>query len=178
MKRVISTIWLVLALGNCPIAAALNSNSVIADDIEYYVQTDKSVYNLGEDVEMLYRITNLGDEDVTFSFPHSPSWNLWVEKDGEDIWSAVKIWYAFGSGFTLAPSEYKGFPEEDPPYVWDMLDDEDNLIDIGEYDVIGGFDAGSAEDYLYSRVSVPITIVPEPASFLLFAFAGLFLRKQ
>ena len=33
------------------------------------MQTDKSVYNLGENVEMLYMVKNLGSEDVRFGFP-------------------------------------------------------------------------------------------------------------
>ena len=36
--------------GNASVARAVNSNSIVQDDIEYYMQTDKSVYDLGEDV--------------------------------------------------------------------------------------------------------------------------------
>ncbi len=42
---------------------AANSNTIIEDGIEYYVKTDKSVYELGEHTEILYRITNLTDEE-------------------------------------------------------------------------------------------------------------------
>jgi len=34
----------------------VNSNSITQNNIEYYMQTDKSVYDLGENVEMLYRV--------------------------------------------------------------------------------------------------------------------------
>lgn len=69
MKKIIPAIALVvLVLGTASFAMAIpDSNSTVLDDIEYYVQTDKSVYDLGENVEMLYRVTNLGDEDETFS---------------------------------------------------------------------------------------------------------------
>ncbi len=53
-------------------ANLVNSNSIVEDDIEYYMQTDKDVYDLGENVEMLYRVTNLGSEDVSFTFPNGP----------------------------------------------------------------------------------------------------------
>jgi hypothetical protein len=180
MKYAIIKIALtVLMLLISPIAMAIpDSNSIVRDGIEYYIQTDKSVYNLGEDVEMLYRVTNLTDVNVTFRFPSSPAWNFWVEKDGEGIWSAVKIWYAFGTSFTLTPSEYKEFPDFSPPYVWDMRDDEGNLINVGEYEVIGGFDAGIAENFYYSRVSVPITVVPEPGSFVLLLGGMFYLTRK
>ncbi len=51
-----------LALAGSAKATLINSNTVVEDEIEYYVQTDKSVYDLGEDVEILYRITNSGTE--------------------------------------------------------------------------------------------------------------------
>lgn len=43
----------------------VNSNSKVIDGIEYYVQTDKSVYTLGENVEILFRVSNLGDNSLT-----------------------------------------------------------------------------------------------------------------
>jgi hypothetical protein len=41
---------------------AANSKTIVEDGIEYYIQTDKSVYELGEHTEILYRISNLTDE--------------------------------------------------------------------------------------------------------------------
>ncbi len=180
MKKVISAISLmVLVFGVTPIAmATINSNSIIEDGIEYYVQTNKSTYDLGEDVEMLYRVTNLRSEDVTFYFGGSPAWNFWVEKDGENIWSAVEGWYAKPTMFTLAPGEYKEFPDFDPPYIWDMRDSEDNLINVGEYDVIGGLDGGAPEPDYDSMVSVPIVVVPEPSSLALLLGGIIYLTRK
>jgi len=149
-------------------ATLINSNSIIEYDIEYYIQTDKSVYGLGEDVEMLYRVTNVGEGDATFWFGGSPEWNFWVEKDGQHIWKAVNGWYLDITQFTLSPGGYKEYP-----YIWDMRDDEDILVSAGEYSVIGGFDAGAAENYEYSKVSVGVEIVPEPTSITLLT-VGLF----
>jgi len=165
-KRIIAV---VIALGFVGIARAtlVDSNSIVQDDIEYYIQTDKAIYDLGENVQMLYRVTNLGTEDVTFSFGGDPEWNFWVEKDGDYVWQAVEGWWATIVNFTLAPSEYKEYP-----YEWDMRDNDGVLVSLGEYNVIGGFDAGVPDNYEYSRVSVPIVIIPEPCSLTLFA-AGL-----
>jgi len=154
-----------------------DSNSIVKDYIEYYIQTDKSIYNLGENVEMLYRVTNMGVEDVTFEFPYSPEWNFWVEKDGEHIWRAVNGWWTAQTQFTLSPSESREFPSIAPPYIWNMRDDENNLVDEGQYNVIGGLHAGVG-GYEYTKVSVPITIVPEPGSLALLGVGLLFFNKK
>ena len=41
---------------------AANSKTIVEDGIKYYIYTDKSIYELGEHTEILYRITNLTDE--------------------------------------------------------------------------------------------------------------------
>ncbi|MHC4501169.1 MAG: choice-of-anchor Q domain-containing protein, partial [Planctomycetota bacterium] len=133
----------------------VNSNSKVVDGIEYYIQTDKAVYILGENVKMLYRVTNQTDEDATFGFGGSPEWNFWVEKDAENIWTAVQAWWWFGSRFTLGPSEYKEYP-----YEWNMRDNDENVVNLGVYDVIGGLDGGS-HLWDFTRVSVDIRIISD-----------------
>lgn len=149
-----------------PRPALVNSNSKVEDGIEYYIQTDKSVYKLGEQVQMLYRVTNLRDEDVTFSFPHFPVWNFWVEKDGEYIYRAVNGWFEEVTEFTLSPGETKQCPYPDGPSIWNMRDREGNLVTPGEYHIIGGLYAG--DDYFYdwydyTKVAVTIKIVGKSA---------------
>ena len=177
LKKIAFANLVILALTGYARATLVDSNSIIRDGIEYYIQTDKSVYNLGEDVEMLYRVTNLRDENVTFSFCHSPEWNFWIEREGQGVWRAVNGWYAMGSRFTLSPGESKEFPTYKPTYIWDMRDSENNLVDIGEYNVIGGLDGGKGE-YDSTAVSVHIKIVPEPTMILLFGLCGLLLIRN
>jgi len=140
----------------------VNSNSKIEDGIEYYIQTDKSLYRLGEHVEMLYRVTNLGDENVTFGYFALPVWNFWVEKNEEYIWRAVNGWYGTITEFILSPGESREFPAHDHPRIWNMRDKENNLVNVGEYSVIGGLYNGSGSCD-YTKVAVPIRIVPKPA---------------
>jgi parallel beta-helix repeat protein/predicted outer membrane repeat protein len=136
----------------------INSNSKVVDGIEYYIQTDKAVYNLGGNVEMLYRVTNLGDQEVSLWFPHSPVYNFWVAKDGQDIWQAVNGWWDVITTLVLAPGESKEFPDYYPPQIWDMRDRDGNLVGPGKYTVTGGLYAGSGL-WDFTRVSVDIRII-------------------
>lgn len=135
----------------------VNSNSIVKDGIEYYIQTDKAVYDLGGDVEMLYRVTNLTDEDVEFLFWYSVEWNFWVNNGGENIWTAVTGWWAYINTLELRPGQAKEYL-----YTWNMEDSEGTLVAPGQYDVTGGFDARMDEfgDYDFSKVVVTVKIEP------------------
>lgn len=144
-----------------------DSNSIIQDGIEYYMQTDKSVYSLGEDVEILYSVKNLGVVDVEFTFgcgPVDDRCDYIVEKDGERIWDNLfrPSTMAFTS-FTLNPQESYVYT-----HTWDMMNnngtpllpDDDFLISPGLYNVIGAL-GGLASGYedRYVPVSVSIDVV-------------------
>jgi len=166
------TVALVLGFAGMARATLVDSNSIIQDGIEYYIQTDKAVYDLGEEVEMLYRVTNLRDESVTFGFGWYPVYQFWVGKKGEQIWSAIGTRLAVATKLTLMPGESRMFPDFRPPFIWDMRDAENTLVGLGKYNVVGGLYNGSGH-YDYTEVEVSIEIVPEPSSFLLFAL-GVF----
>jgi hypothetical protein len=138
----------------------VNSNSKVVDDIEYYIQTDKAVYKLGENVQMLYRVTNLGDQEVSMWFPHSPVYNFWVAEDGQDIWRAVNGWWDVITTLVLAPGESKEFPDYYPPQIWDMRDRDGNLVSPGKYTVTSGLYAGSGL-WDFTRVSVNVRIISD-----------------
>jgi len=138
----------------------VNSNSKVVDGIEYYIQTDKAVYNLGENVQMLYRVTNLGDEEVLIGCSRSPEFNLLVQKDGETIWMKVQGWYWFSPGITLSAGE-----SEEIRCNWDMKDNDGNLLEPGVYNVVGVMYNEPWNDYNHgipyaTEVAVPITIIP------------------
>jgi len=131
----------------------LNGNPIIKDNIEYYMQTDKSVYKLGEIVKMLYRITNLRGEDVKFTSPCSPVWNFWVEKDEKVIWKAVNGWWTVITEFTISPNNSKEFT-----YFWNMSNDKGNLVNAGKYNSIDGLYPSLPHDNP-TTVSVSIEII-------------------
>lgn len=175
LKRLAFTGLIGLALAGLPNEAkAVNSNSIIKDNIEYYMQTDKSVYDLGENVEMLYRVKNLSEEEVLFGFGQSPVWNFWVDKDGENIFTAVKGWWNVYSEFTLTPGESKEFIDDNSPYIWNMKDNGGNLVTLGMYNVTGGLFSPRGY-YDYTKVLVDIEIVPEPTTIGLLVAGGIAL---
>jgi len=169
--RLLLMIGIGLVSGVATANAEIISNSMIVDDIEYYIQADDSVYNLGEDIEMLFRVTNLREEDVTISCSRDPEFNFWVQKDEESIWTQIQSWYWFSPGIEILAGEF-----EERIYTWDMIGDDENPVGIGTYNVVGLMYNEPWNDYygnpVPSEVPVEITIVPEPSSLVLF-MAGL-----
>lgn len=159
---------------------SVNFNSKVIDGIEFYVQTDKAIYNLGENVEMLYKVTNFNDYSVNFGFGHMPEWNFWVEQNGINIWTKVQFPLAVAISYTIDPGESRVYPYI-PPVIWNMKDNDGSLISSGIYEVIGGYDWNWINgSYDYSKISVPITIIPEPSSVMILSLGvlGLFFRRN
>ncbi|MBW8040064.1 MAG: hypothetical protein FVQ85_08705 [Planctomycetes bacterium] len=146
-------------------ATLVNSNSIVQDNIEYYMQTNKDVYDLGESVELLYRVTNLGEEDVTIHFTDQVQHYFTIKHGEYLVWDAPKVGQPAGSKLVLPPSGYKEYTE-----TWDMLDNQRVLIMPANYEVTGSFHPFllfPEDDDKYVPVSVQIEIIPEPCTFLL-----------
>ncbi|MHC4642200.1 MAG: right-handed parallel beta-helix repeat-containing protein [Planctomycetota bacterium] len=134
-----------------------NANSVVQDDIEYYIQTDKAVYDVGENVEMLYRVTNVGEEYVDFIFTYGPIDNTcdWmVDKEGLRIWDNLGrgIYFVFTS-FNLGPSQSYEYT-----HTWDMTDNDGDYVSLGNYTVTGALGYYPGHERIVP-VSVPIEII-------------------
>ena len=174
-KAIALQVFFVLAVTCQARATVVNWNSIEVNDVEYYVQTDKLTYGLSEEVEMLYRITNLGQESITFTLPHSPVWNFWAETGGQCIWTGMYSKLPVVTSLTLEPSGSVEFPEYNPPFMWDLRDDTGVLVQLGEYFIIGGIDHPQGY-YDYTKVPVQIEVVPEPASVFFLSIGLPFLR--
>jgi len=172
-KSVVCAGIVILALAGCAKANLVDSNSILQDGIEYYMQTDKSVYDLGEEVQTLFRVTNLGVEIAIFDFPLAESEQslFTVEEEGVRIWGRRVDFSRVISGFVLNPGEFKEYTG-----IWNMTadngtlnPDDDWLISPGTYDVVGRLNltGGTYIGDENTRVSVLVTIIPEPATLAL-----------
>ena len=163
MKKIIVTTAVIVFSMAIIAYAAPDSNSIVKDDIEYYMQTDKHTYHSGENVEMLYRVTNLGNEDVRFDFSDQVQYYFEVKDNtGEVIWFKPKVGFPAFSYFVLQPNEYKEYSEN-----WDMLDNQGILIAADIYNVTGSLHPillSQTDKDKYVPVSVPIEIIPPPAT--------------
>ena len=135
-------------------ATLVNSNSIVVDNIEYYTQTDKAVYELGEDVWMLHRVTNLRDEPLTFIFAYQQQCHFEVWDAETRIWWWPKLFSPLLSSFTLQPGEFKEFLKD-----WDMMNDNDTLepgddflVDPGIYHVSGQVWGSTSEGNPWGRL--------------------------
>jgi len=155
-------------------AVPVNSNSIVKDGIEYYIQTDKAVYNLGQDVEMLYRVTNLGTQDLMFEFAYQQQNSFETSEAQARMWGWPKLVNPAFSSFDLRPGEFKEFLID-----WDMINDNTGaLVFPGNFDVTGALKYFPGHDR-YVPVSVQVEIIPEPTSLLLLGMglAGLLTHK-
>ena len=175
---IVALVMLAGATGGKANTVPVNANSTVQDGIEYYMQTDKFVYNLGESVQMLYRVKNLGDMDVEFRFSYGPidnTCNWMVDKNELRIWdnlgrpaTGVITW------FVLNPSESKEYTQ-----FWSMSYNNGDPIMPGIYDITGVLSYYTGYER-YVPVSVQVEIIPEPTSLLFLGMgcAGLLVRRR
>jgi len=179
LKSVVCAALVTLVLAGFAKANLIDSNSIIQDGIEYYIQTDRSVYDLGEDVEILYRITNLTD-GVWQVDGLAPIEDILVElKDGEnltEVWSLSLLYPPFPGPGVLRLQPYES---REISVTWPQIDlngtietEDDTQVPPGTYrisEVVNGVNHGVEPPVeINTRVAVDITIVPEPGSLILF----------
>ena len=172
VKNLFCAVILALFSTGCAKATLVDSNSVIRDGIEYYIQTDKSVYDLGENVQILYRITNLTHEEWRV-FGISPLRMIFVSPEDSEWFESVWDWFEPGppgpTGFTLQPNESTKISE-----IWAQINmqatpyepADDTQVPQGTYRITARLKPTD------TNVAVNVTVVPEPASLVLF-LAGL-----
>jgi hypothetical protein len=187
MRTIISAIALaVLILGIAQIAIAeIDSNSIINNGVQYYIQTDKSIYELGENVNILYRVSNLTNENIILG-DAAPDplayYDFRVTQNDNHIWRYPYLTPVLElTDFSLEPYEIKEFQT-----AWNMMNDngtiwpitDDFPVSPGVYNVLGEVALWPKTDRI--PVSVSIDIVPEPATLLLLGtgLLGILARNR
>ncbi len=158
---VLRRVSILLPLVTVLLCGVLTSN--LAADIyptilESSVETDKTIYQLGETVFATHTITNPQDYSVNATFTQSPGFNLWVMQGDTEIWAAYRAFAQVIWTRTFEPGEILELN-----YTWDMTDNENNTVSPGEYEIMG------VTYGIGQNVSTNITIVPEPTTIGLLA---------
>jgi len=181
MKRAIMSVVVFLSLAECSseaMATPVNPNSVVVDNIAYYIQTDKAVYNLTENVEMLYRVTNLTENPVDIGeVLKGDCWAnfLITDQADVDIWQYVR---------EIPPCDWEmlhlePYESKELQITWDMISDNGTFFDHdddypvgpGLYNITGELTLSAS--YERVPVSVSIGIIPEPATIFLLAVGAI-----
>jgi len=167
VKKLVCAGIVTLVLVGCAKATLVDSNSIIQDGIEYYIEANKSVYNLGEDVEILFRITNLTDQKWEVSGTGSLRFIL-VAPKGTEWFDPIWEWYEPAppgpTGLRLQPGE-----STEVSAVWPQIDmrgttepGDDTQVPPGIYSITARLRP------IDTNVDLDVTIVPEPGSLILF----------
>jgi len=176
-------VTVVLVLGTAQFARAtlVDSNSIVKDGVEYYLQTDEFVYDLGEDVVMLYRVTNLTENSVDIGKVvelSEQSWYYFVVTDEENN----EVWHRPWSIPIRGPQMFRLQPYESIEYekIWDMETNDDFPVGPGRYNIMGEILLLYGDQDKRVPVSVSIEIIPEPTTLALLGigFIGMILRKK
>jgi uncharacterized protein (DUF58 family) len=155
------TIWLIPLLASSA-ALACPAASVRRGSTEVAVAANKQRYLVGEPVELVLTVTNLGPNPVTFRFSDSQRYDLVVTReDGTPVWrwSHDKLFAQVLGTMTLAPGASRIFRDR-----WDQRDQEGKMVTQGRYVIEGVFPprrpAGASGPGGHSSPRVTIIILP------------------
>jgi hypothetical protein len=149
-------------------------------ELVYLIETDKEVYQLGEEVLITHRAVNCGETDIKMRFLYAPAFEFFVLAGEERIEPWVQLRFTVIWGFRLSPGE--SYVTE---WTWDMTDSEGTPLSPGTYEIVGASNGGP-EPVLppggMARPDVPvasIAIIPEPGMLGLVSLAfGTLLRRK
>jgi len=168
-------------------ATFVDANAV-EEGLEYYIRIDKGIYDLGENIEMLHRLTNVGDQTLNVCDLDIYTLSLELTRPEGDILFAPY----FGPPFPPMPP---GLPDiitlnpgeciETRWYItlanWGSYGEwvEEPFSIVGPYSIISEYYNGyGGEGPLgLEPDALDFAIIPEPATVLFLALGGLALVR-
>jgi hypothetical protein len=128
-----------------------NVNIIFQGGVEYYMATDTTHYVDTGRVWMRYKITNLRNDPITFTFYTSQRYDFLVNNGEIWLWSYGRIFNPVIWDLTLQPGESTEAIE-----TWNIRDNQGNPVPPGNYTCTGTY---TYTDPMPVQVSVPISIV-------------------
>ena len=189
LKKLICAGIVTLVLAGCAREARaipVDANAV-EEGLEYYIRIDKGVYDLGETIEMLHRLTNVGDQTLNVCDLDLYTMSLELTRPEGDIlfapaWITQPMPPGFPNIITLNPGEYA----ERRWYItlseWGIDGQvvEEPFATVGHYSITSEYDNSFASEGPLSLVpdALDFAIIPEPATLLLLGLGGLALVRK
>lgn len=172
-------IVMVLVFGWGFVDGAIVSESFVFNGIEYYMQVSDSVFDLGEDVETFFKVTNRGYDALRLEASR-PLIGIIISKEAGGTYNAIwdsnwdKLFDPGTESFVLRPGE-----SIELSATWSQID-LNNSSDPqyhrqaapGRYRMSGYFRS------VFGRSIINTSSIPEPATLLLIGLGGLFIRRR
>lgn len=159
--------------------AGVVTNTIVVNDIEYYLQADKNIYDQGENIDILFRVTNQGDEVLWIGTSY-PIMDLFIyEKEGE-LYNQIWNW-SWDKLFPAGPVIFKLQPNESVELnsIWGQIDLNNSLNPEDHIQVSpGSFKISGYLNPTDINVTLDIVVIPEPTSIILLFIGGILLRKN
>ena len=188
LKMLVCTGIFILFMTGGAKATLVDANAV-ENGLEYYIRIDKGVYDLEEPIEMLCKVTNVGDETLNISdldARYTVCFEL--ETPTGDILIAPLIPIplpGFPDIITLNAGEYMERRYNITSLTWGLdgqVVDEPFTI-FGQYSIISEYDnnwPGAEGPLTLEPDALDFAIIPEPGSIFLLGLglASLLVRKK
>lgn len=108
----------------------------VPEDLKVTVSTDKLKYFIGEPVQVIIKLTNTGDEDITIEFPNSQLADFSIVNENNKniyLWSNGKGFPDVITPLTILGGETVKLLNDD----WDQVDNSDVQVSPGNYRING-----------------------------------------
>lgn len=133
MKFAIATLALMAITLASAQAQTPNSGSKTAPVLITGVKTDKKTYSLGAPVKITFTVENKSDKDISIDFPTGQRYDIWIEKDGNEVWR-----WSHGMMFTQAFGKMalKAGGKKTYEQIWQQVDNDGKQVSPGTYSVM------------------------------------------
>ena len=180
--------------------ATLVDANAVKEGIEYYIRIDKDVYDLGEPIEMLHRLTNFRDETLYIDDISFYTYRLELTRpEGDTIFAPY-----FGPPFPPMPPGLPDIitlnPGECIEYRWYITSNtwgidgewvEEPFTTVGQYSITSYYNGCYYSDSIHGDEwwdewwpitlqpdALDFIIIPEPATILLLGLGVILLKRR
>ena len=143
----------------------------------YTLESDRATYDLGENLDILFQISNAGDADLVYRLSCSPGIEIQIFREQELAWESATIHMPAFQDITILPGDSVG-----RCVMWDQTDRFGVEVEPGSFElrgVIHGNPHPLMMGVHYPELpSAQIQIVPEPSVVMLLSTIAMIRLKR